>query len=118
MILYLYEKCSTCQKALRFLEKAGVKNSLTIKDIKTSPPTVEELKTMLKYQKDDLKKLFNTSGDLYRELGLKDKLNGMSLEHALQLLSKNGMLVKRPFLLGKDFGLVGFKEAEWSKAVT
>jgi Spx/MgsR family transcriptional regulator len=114
MILYLYSKCSTCQKALRFLEKQKIKN-IVIKEITKEPPSIHELQQMLKYQNDNLKKLFNTSGQLYRELNLSEKLKEMPLEEALKLLSQHGMLVKRPFLLGKDFGLTGFNETEWTK---
>lgn len=70
---------------------------------------------MLKYMDNESKKLFNTSGGDYKELGLKDKLSSMSIEEQLDLLSKNGNLVKRPFVLGDDFGFVGFKEEEWKK---
>lgn len=73
-----------------------------------------ELKQMLNYQNCSLKKLFNTSGLVYKEMGLKDKLPHLSIHQALTLLSQHGMLVKRPFLLGDNFGLLGFKETEWS----
>lgn len=72
---------------------------------------------MLKYLGNESKRLFNTSGNDYKELGLKDKLGSMSLEEQLDLLSKNGNLVKRPFVLGEDFGFVGFKEEEWKKQI-
>ncbi len=117
MIIYIYSKCSTCQRALRFLESLKNKNSFTIKDIVTTPPSFEELRQMLKFQNGNLKKLFNTSGQLYRELQLNNKLDGMPQEEALLLLSKNGMLVKRPFLLSEDFGLTGFNEALWSETL-
>lgn len=113
MNLYIYSKCSTCQKALRFLEK--LKLSYTTKEITEEPPTLQELHRMLKFQNGNLKKLFNTSGQLYREWHLNEKLNDMPLNDALTLLNENGMLVKRPFLLGKDFGVTGFNEAEWLK---
>lgn len=109
--VYLYGKCSTCQKALRFLEKINV--SYKIIDISQTPPTIDELKQMLNHQNGDIKKLFNTSGILYRELQLSQKLPTMLEGEALILLSKNGMLVKRPFLLGKDLGLIGFHEEQW-----
>lgn len=112
MIIYIYGKCSTCQDALRFLEKTK-KDSFTVKEITLTPPSLEELQRMLKFQKGNLKKLFNTSGQMYREMELNKKIDSMPLEEALGLLTQHGMLVKRPFLLGKDFGLVGFKEAEW-----
>jgi arsenate reductase-like glutaredoxin family protein len=73
---------------------------------------------MLEFQKGNLKKLFNTSGQLYREMQLTEKLNHMSQDEALKLLTQHGMLVKRPFLIGKHFGFTGFNEAEWSKILT
>jgi arsenate reductase (glutaredoxin) len=115
MIVYVYSKCSTCKDALNFLKKHEVK--CTVKEISQEPPSVKELKEMLKYQNGELKKLFNTSGILYKEMDMKDKLQDMSLEQALKLLSEHGMLVKRPFVLGDGFGLVGFKEAEWTKSI-
>jgi arsenate reductase len=79
------------------------------------PPTLAELKDMLTHQKGEIKKLFNTSGQLYRELGVSEKLPKMSETEALKLLSKHGKLVKRPFVLTDKDGLVGFKEEEWKK---
>lgn len=115
MILYIYSKCSTCQNALQFLER---KNVLFLrKEIVETPPSIEELRTMLDYVGGNLKKICNTSGQLYREMQLTEKLKSMSEENAILLLSQHGMLVKRPFLLGDDFGLVGFKETEWSKKI-
>jgi arsenate reductase len=114
MILYIYSKCSTCQKAVRFLEK---KKSIRTKEITVTPPSIAELKQMLKLQNGQLKKLFNTSGNLYKEMHLSQKLDSMSEDEALELLSKNGMLVKRPFLLGDGFGLVGFNEDRWAEAI-
>lgn len=107
MRIYVYSKCSTCKDALKFLNEQGIKAE--IKEITETPPSISELKTMLHYQNDNVKKLFNTSGILYREMGLTEKLKSMSLEQALELLSTHGMLVKRPFLLAKDFGLLGSK---------
>lgn len=115
MIVYVYPKCTTCKAALQFLKER--KAVFTEKDISIEPPSITELRKMLGFQNDDLKKLFNTSGLLYKEMQLKDKLPSFSVDQALTLLSKHGMLVKRPFVLGKDFGLVGFKEAEWSKKI-
>ncbi len=85
------------------------------KEITETPPTVAELQAMLDFMQGNLKKLFNSSGQLYRELHLTEKLKSMTQTDALTLLSQNGMLVKRPFLLGNDFGLIGFSEAEWVK---
>jgi arsenate reductase len=112
-IIYLYRKCTTCQKALNFLESHHVE--FTIKEIKETPPNLKELNKMIGFLGGDVKKLFNTSGILYRELNLSEKLKDMPLDQSLDLLSKNGMLVKRPFLLGSNAGLVGFREAEWLK---
>lgn len=113
MIIYLHKKCSTCKSALAFLEK---KNTvLDVKDIVIDPPTIEELQMMLKFQNGNIKKIINTSGLLYKEMGLAKKLEDMGTDEVLALLSNHGMLVKRPFLLGKDFGLLGFKESEWSQ---
>jgi len=113
MIIYVYGKCSTCKQALLFLKKH--KAIYTVKEITDTPPSISELKQMLKYQNGNLKKLFNTSGLLYKEMQLSEKLENMPLGEALTLLNQHGMLVKRPFLLGKNFGLIGFKETEWSK---
>lgn len=113
MIVYFHPRCSTCKKALSFLEKRNKKISLV--DITKQAPTLEELQTMLHYQNGNLKKLFNTSGQLYRELHLSDKIENMPKNEALKLLSENGMLVKRPFLIDKDFGLIGFNEDQWVK---
>lgn len=115
MILYIYSKCSTCQNALKFLERKNV--SFVHKEIVKTPPSIEELHTMLDYVGGNLKKIFNTSGQLYREMQLTEKLKSMSKEDAILLLNQHGMLVKRPFLLGNDFGLIGFKEIEWSKKI-
>lgn len=114
MILYIYSKCSTCQNALKFLERKNI--SFVRKEIVETPPYVEELRTMLDYVGGNIKKIFNTSGQLYREMHLNEKLKSMS-EDTILLLSQHGMLVKRPFLLGDDFGLLGFKEIEWSKKI-
>lgn len=115
MIVYIYSKCSTCQKALRFLEKKWCRDALIIKEITQEPPSKDELQQMLQYQGGNVKKLFNTSGQLYRELKLQEKLKSMSLEEAFDLLTKHGMLVKRPFLLGRDGGCTGFIQSEWEK---
>ncbi|KAF3361862.1 putative protein YusI [Chlamydiales bacterium STE3] len=115
MIIYLYSRCSTCQKAVRFLKERNI--SFEQKEIVQEPPSKKELLQMLSYKKGEVKKLFNTSGLLYRELQLSEKLQTMDEEQALALLGKNGMLVKRPFLLGKDFGLTGFNEKEWVQAL-
>ena len=115
MKVYIYKNCSTCKNALRFLEKNHLKAEIV--EITQTPPTLAELQQMLALQSGQLRKLFNTSGQLYRELQLSEKLEGMPLELALKLLNQNGMLVKRPFLLGKGIGLLGFNEKEWQQSV-
>ena len=114
MILYLHKKCSTCQKALDFLtvKKLGIE----VVDITQRAPSVEELQRMLKFQNGNIKKLLNTSGLLYREMNLSKKIAEMSELEVLELLSRHGMLVKRPFLLGNSLGLLGFKEVEWAQS--
>jgi arsenate reductase len=114
MILYLYSKCSTCQNAKRYLEKKGI--IIPIKEINVESPTVNELKKMLEFQQGNIKKIMNTSGILYREMQLSSRIAEMPLTEIFNLLNQHGMLVKRPFLLGSDFGLTGFKEAEWDQA--
>jgi len=111
--VYGYEKCSTCRRALKFLDaRKAPYRSISIVD---QPPSAAELKAMLAFV-GELRRLFNTSGAVYRELGLGEKLKTMSEHEALTLLSKNGRLVKRPFVLLKDRGLLGFKEDEWKAA--
>lgn len=109
--VYVYSKCSTCQQALRFLEHHQI--VFKSKEIVQTPPSLEELHRMLKFKDGDIKKLFNTSGMLYKELGLSQKLSTLSLEEALHLLASQGMLVKRPFLIGEELGLLGFHEQKW-----
>lgn len=113
MKLFAYGKCSTCKDAIRFLEKRHA--AFTLKEITEQTPSISELKKMLRFQNDHLKALFNTSGLLYKEMQLKDKFPTMTVEEALKLLNQNGMLIKRPFLLADDFGLLGFKENEWTQ---
>jgi len=110
--VYVYSKCSTCKEALRFLKQLGIKADT--KEITETPPSLDELRTMLHFQKGNLRKLFNSSGNLYREMGLANTVDKMPLPQALELLTTHGMLVKRPFLLGKDCGLLGFNQAEWA----
>jgi arsenate reductase (glutaredoxin) len=111
--VYEYDGCSTCRKALKFLDQKKVPHERVA--IVENPPTKAELKKMLAFQKGDLKKLFNTSGLVYRELKVSDRLPGMSEDEALDLLASHGKLVKRPFVLTEKAGLVGFKEDEWKK---
>ena len=108
-----YPKCTTCQKAKKWLDDNKVKYKL--RDIKEDNPNFEELTDWYKMSGLPLKKFFNTSGLLYKSMELKDKLPTMSEEEQLKLLSTDGMLVKRPLVVGNDFVLVGFKENEWSE---
>ena len=111
MLLFHYPKCSTCVKARKWLRDKNVE--FTEKNIVEETPSVEELKKVLEYSGLTIKKLFNTSGMLYRELNIKEKMDTMSDDEKLKLLAENGMLIKRPIVLGDDFALVGFKESEW-----
>lgn len=113
MIIYVYGKCSTCKAALLFLKNHKI--AFIEKEITQESPSIAELQQMLDYQNGAIKKLFNTSGLLYKEMKLKDKLQNLNVDAAFALLRHHGMLVKRPFLMGADFGLLGFKENEWSK---
>lgn len=113
--LVQYPKCSTCKKAVKFLQDNNVK--FESRDIKENNPNAEELKEWHQMSGLPLKRFFNTSGLKYKELGLKDKLDGMSEEEQYQLLATDGMLVKRPILIGEDFVLVAFKEAEWREKI-
>lgn len=112
LTVYAYQKCSTCRDALKWLTARGIPHE--VKAIRETPPTVAELKKVLAETGGDIRKLFNTSGVDYRELGMKDKLPSMSEAEALELLSANGNLVKRPFALGDGKALVGFREPEWA----
>ena len=114
MMLFLcYPKCSTCQKARKWLEEQGI--SFDERDIKQNNPTEEELRMWYARSGLPLKRFFNTSGMQYKALGLKDKLPDMSEEEQLALLATDGMLVKRPLLVDEDFVLTGFKQAEWEQ---
>ncbi len=108
-----YPKCTTCIKAKKWLDDRKIQYEQ--RDIKLNNPTYDELLNWYKKSGLPLKKFFNTSGLLYKSLALKDKLPTMSEEEMLKLLSTDGMLVKRPLLIGDDFVFVGFKESEWEK---
>lgn len=112
MIFLCYPKCSTCVKARKWLDEQKV--SYTLRDIKEDKPTLQELTAWHSQSGLPLKKFFNTSGLLYRSLELKNKLPFMDNTEMLSLLATDGMLVKRPILIGEDFVLVGFSEGEWS----
>lgn len=115
-ILFLeYPKCSTCQKAKKWLVEQGVE--FTDRHIVEENPTVEELKEFHQKSGLPLKRFFNTSGMKYKELQLKDKLPTMTEEEQYALLATDGMLVKRPILVGEDFAIPGFKEASWTEVL-
>lgn len=109
--IYHYKGCDTCRKALKFLDAEQIDYEKI--PIRERPPSPSELRAALKHLGGDLRRLFNTSGRDYRELGLKDKIEAMDTEEAIGLLASNGNLIKRPLVLGKGFGLVGFKEPVW-----
>ena len=106
-----YPKCSTCQKARKWLDEQGI--AYTLRDIKEENPTAEELHTWQSASGLPLRKFFNSSGLLYKSMDLKSKLPTMTDEEMFSLLATDGMLVKRPLAIGDNFVLVGFKEAEW-----
>ena len=110
-----YPKCTTCQKAKKWLDDNKIEYEL--RDIKLNNPTQKELNEWYKKSGLPLKKFFNTSGLLYKSMDLKNKLPDMTEDEMLQLLSTDGMLVKRPILVGNDFVLVGFKEVEWNEKI-
>lgn len=114
MILFIqYPKCSTCQKAKKWLVEHNV--SFTDRHIVEDNPSAKELARWIKTSGLPVKKFFNTSGMKYKEMGLKDRLPSMSEEEQIALLSTDGMLVKRPLLIGDDFVVPGFKEGEWKE---
>ena len=111
----VYRKCSTCLKALKWLEVNQV--VFDERPIKEENPSYEELKAWYEMSGLPLKKFFNTSGILYKQMNLKDKLKEMSEDEQLKLLATDGMLVKRPLVIGEDFVLTGFKEKEWEEKI-
>ncbi len=112
MKVYSYKGCGTCRKALSYLDAKKISYELLA--IRETPPTVAELEKMLALYKGELKRLFNTSGQDYKALKIKDKLAKLSVKEALVMLSKNGNLVKRPFVITAKGGVVGFKPEEWA----
>ncbi|MEI6107391.1 MAG: arsenate reductase family protein [Opitutae bacterium] len=115
LTIYTYARCSTCRAAVKWLQQHAV--AFTEKPIKESPPGLTELSAMLAGQPGGLRRLFNTSGLEYRALGLAARLPAMPVDDALRLLAGNGMLIKRPFLLGPGVALVGFNEKAWAAAL-
>lgn len=117
MKLYTYHACSTCRSAVKWLRARGI--TFDEVPIRETPPSLDELRAMLAAHEGQLRPLFNTSGQDYRALGLKDKLPAMSLEEALALLASHGNLVKRPFAIDMKAGiyLTGFQEEAWAAAV-
>lgn len=113
MKVYCYPKCSTCKKALAWLDEKGVAYELL--DIRQQNPSEEQLREWYEMSGLPLKKFFNTSGMIYREMELSRKLPAMAEEEQLALLASDGMLVKRPLVIGDDFVLAGFKEADWAE---
>ena len=113
MLFICYPKCSTCQKAQKWLDARGV--AYELRNIKEQNPAADELRAWYKMSGLPLKKFFNISGLIYKDLGLKDKLPALSEEEQLALLATDGMLVKRPLLIGDGFALAGFREADWEK---
>ncbi len=116
MLFVEYPKCSTCQRAKKFLDSRGT--VYEDRHIKEQNPNQEELRTWWQASGLPLKRFFNTSGLQYKALGLKDKLPGLSEEEQLALLATDGMLVKRPILVGEGFVLVGFREGEWEEKLS
>ena len=115
MLVLVYRKCSTCMKALKWLAENNVE--FDERPIKEQNPSYDELKSWYQMSNLPLKKFFNTSGLIYKDMGLKDKLPKMSEEEQLRLLASDGMLVKRPLVVGEDYVLTGFKETEWAEKV-
>ena len=112
MNILIYPKCSTCKKAIKWLNDEGVNH--TVRHIVEEPLSIEEIKSIHEKSGENIKKFFNTSGKLYKELALKDKIKVMSDEEKIDILASNGMLVKRPILVKDDIVLVGFKEEEYN----
>lgn len=115
MLFICYDKCTTCKKARKWLDDNGI--SYTERPIKEENPASQEIKEWHEKSGLPLKRFFNTSGVLYKELKLKDRLPKMSEEEQIELLSTDGMLVKRPLIVGEDFAYPGFKEEEWEKRI-
>ena len=113
--LIWYPKCSTCKNAKKYLDDNKIE--INLRNIKENNPTKDELDKLIKNSSLDIKLFFNTSGLLYREMNLKDKLTSMTYEEKLRLLATNGMLIKRPILIYKNTVLVGFKKNKWDELI-
>lgn len=113
MLFLCYPKCSTCQKARKWLEAQG--KVFTVRDIKLENPNIDELRQWYTRSGLPLKKFFNTSGNLYKELHLKERLPSMTEQEQLELLASDGMLIKRPLVVDENVVLVGFRQAEWAE---
>ena len=113
--IYAYKNCDTCRKAKKFLEGEGIEYELM--PIREQPPTKPELKKMLACYQGNIRKLFNTSGGDYKSMNMKEKLPGMSNSEAIDLLSKNGNLIKRPFAIIGKTGAVGFNKTIWEDLI-
>ena len=111
--VYCYDRCSTCKKALKWLEERGIAHEVI--DIKNDHPSEDQLRAFYALSGLPLKRFFNTSGTLYREMELSKRLPELSEDEQFKLLAQDGMLVKRPLVIGEDFVLAGFKEKEWSE---
>lgn len=116
MLVLEYPRCSTCKRAIKFLKDNGA--IFEDRDIVNDNPSYEELEDWINRSGKDIKKFFNISGMKYRELGLKDKLENMSLDDKIRLLSSDGMLVKRPLVITDKDVIIGFKENEWKELIT
>ena len=114
--VFHYPKCSTCRKALKWLDEQGIEHTRV--DIVEHPPSVAKLEKVLKLSGVELRKLFNTTGQSYRGGNWKEKLATVSKQDALAALAADGKLIKRPLVLGRDFALIGFAAAEWAKKIT
>lgn len=115
-VIYTYANCSTCREATRWLRARGI--AFIEKPIRETPPSPSELQVMLRHQGGELRRLFNTSGRDYREQKLSERFPALDQAGAFALLAGNGNLIKRPFLLTGDVGLVGFNEKAWTAALT
>lgn len=113
--VYAYRNCSTCRNALKWLDSHGI--AYRLNEIRETPPSIGELQSALDLLGGNARRLFNTSGIDYRNLGLAEKLPAMTTADAIRLLSENGNLVKRPFVIGRGVALAGFKPGDWGEAL-